>query len=78
VKPEQDSTPTPVARQEADPHASLDDPEALIERVLTEGETLGLVPTCVVCGRTLYRRADALYCGPTCKQRAKRARRQRE
>jgi hypothetical protein len=51
------------------------DVDALIERVLTEGEAAGLVPVCVVCGARLYGRADALYCGPTCKQRAKRARR---
>ncbi|HZB86691.1 MAG TPA: hypothetical protein VE289_09030 [Gaiellaceae bacterium] len=50
-----------------------DDLDALIGRVLAEGEAAGLVPVCVVCELRLYRRADALYCGPTYKQRARRS-----
>jgi hypothetical protein len=61
----------------SDAFLDTDDLDALVERVLAEGEAAGLVPVCVVCGARLYRRADALYCGPRCKQRAKRARSQR-
>jgi hypothetical protein len=52
-----------------------------LERIAQRGGWIGdiarsLIAACAICGASLAgKRKDAVYCGPTCRQRARRRRR---